>query len=1483
MSDQAPWEDYNSAHPEANDEKPWEQYAKQAASEPVRDIGADTTGMPSVPAAFMERLKKGNDIHNAFDRIGSAVGQGAGEGLGSSPFGIEIGSEMDKGLRELGIFNQPGERSPIRMMNEALIRPTSAAVDAVFRLTEAANRAGARGIAQLTAEVGGDQNVEKNTNELDQFGQIAMLLAGSGEFSRPKAGPSGAIDQKVGGLPHPEDFPMAAKVLTDGTETNAAHVEAKVQRLWQEHGMHPAEVVADAENNPVLHQQLLSRTADLPEEYAGLTPNIYGKADWHRWDSDAQAATATRQLKDGTVVPAPDAVATYLQQFGDEAGFKFQVGPETTDKFQDRPFNQPSYQSKEIIYPDGRKVLQGNVYIPDNADSLFRNWYGLGKNEVLFHEVGHALDHFLFPGEGLTTRAELAKTPGLIEEMTEANKQFAPKLWSMNAEYRGKGRELMADSIAAWLSNPELRKQMPIFTEKYGAILEKYKDIAERALPKKTDGINWDMPPGDKGFQGGGPGGEIPRNDGGGNGGGGPPPSSGLELPAPPPSPASLAAARQSILDRLSIGETPKGTAKLAFSRFYTAIVDKFFPISEARKGVELTAENDPYKLVRLYAGWTGKADHMLNEGTFDFHTYENNGPSLKSILDPVKDDLDGFRAFAAAARAAEMDSRGLAHGFDMNAVRMYGKENTAKYGPVMKQLVEYQNNVSAYLRDSGVLSERAYDAMLEANKLFVPFHRVMGDEATFGGRLGGANLTARNPIKTLEGSTREVIDPIESIIKNTYLLTSMAEKNTVGTKLIDMLLDQRAHEARDGRAPEMSNLPQVVNPGEGKAVSTWMERNGMKADPDLNVVLRDAATPDRTGEISIFRDGTRFTYQVDADLAAAMKGLDTQSIGLIERLFAPMASSLRAGAILNPEFAARHTIRDFLYSFIKTNDGFYSPIDAAKGLIGLVTKDADYWQWQKSGGANSTLVSLDRRYLQDSLSELNGDTGLFTRAYNVVIDPSATWLQKGGAVAGLPFSAIGKYVIHPAQLLAELAMNMNHLGGFKRALRDSAADVHSNLPVPEGSAMGPSGPTKGDLLNAGWQSRNTGIDIARTGSQTKSVNMISAFLNAKIQDTTQIVEAMGKTPISTSMRMAIGVTIPSLALWAYNKDDSRYQELPEWEKDVFWIVPTNSWEKADPKQAASRPSDQVRVVNGETFVNNGTIWRIPKPFSTGVLFGSGAERLADLLYNQNKEAFKGFFHSLRESTVGDLTPNAITPMLEQSANRTQYTGRTLIPQQLEKGLPEYQFAPYTSELAKKLGQVVSAFPGMREASVGKEGDYANAATRALSSPILIENYVRGWTGSLGTYAFQAVNKAGQLIGALDNPPHAAATMADIPLVKAFVARYPSANAQSISDFYDAYDRNQKFFNSYQQQAKQGNADAMARIQAAGGDEVFSKLDAIKKTIGEHYTLIRSIDAMPETQMKPFEKRQLIDSIYFSMIRVGQQGKSMLEQIAKTH
>lgn len=871
-----------------------------------------------------------------------------------------------------------------------------------------------------------------------------------------------------------------------------------------------------------------------------------------------------------------------------------------------------------------------------------------------------------------------------------------------------------------------------------------------------------------------------------------------------PPPEGSIEAAQQKVLDRISIGE---GDAKrpYSFDRLYTEAIDDLHPIQKASE--------DAYQLARLTRGQFGKAEVFLEQGTFDFNTYKTNGAPLAEILKPVRDDLNGLRAYMTSKRAIELEASGRKTGVPIEEARQVVAEG-GQYEKIAADLVGYQARVLQYLKDAGVLGEEAHAAMLEANKHYVPFYRVMGNEAGGGG--AGKSLGPVNPIKRLKGSTRKIVDPIESIIKNTYAYVSIAERNQAGIALIDALKAQ-GEKVNVVKAPKAE--PELIE---------HLTEQGV-TDPGKVAEFVQAATPPDGTTIRAYRNGVREEVTVnDTDLVRAFQGLDAQSTGMLTKIFSVPARTLRAGAVLAPDFMARNVIRDFMTAIVNSK-GLFTPLDTAKGLVSVVRRDADFQNWLKAGGANSTMVALDRAYLQESLTKLAGETGLMERSWNVVKSP-----------------------LNGLRMMSELLENATRLGEFKKVAAGETS--------------------KAALQEAAFASREVTLDFARMGAKMRAYNMLTAFANAQIQGVDRIVRAFGDRPVNTTLKVAGSITMPSILLWWANQGDKRVEELPPWQKDLFWIIATDKWQPIDPADAAGKPAHMVRTVNGKTEFNNGSIWRIPKPFELGVMFGSGVERVLDATIGKNKEAFDHF----TKSVVGVLTPNifptAAQPLIEQWANRSSFTDRTLIPADMEKHLPEYQYTPYTTQLSRKLGQVVAAFPGMREASTDP-GNTAGPAARALSSPILIENYIRSWTGGMGVYALNAADAALRKTGVLPDPVTPTPTLADIPFVKAFAVRYPSAGTQSIQDFYDENEKTKRFFDTYMARAKEGDVEAMGRISEAGGPQMFMRLDAIKDTLSEHSKLIRDIYKNP--QMPADEKRQLIDGLYYSMIEIGRAGRDM--------
>lgn len=861
-------------------------------------------------------------------------------------------------------------------------------------------------------------------------------------------------------------------------------------------------------------------------------------------------------------------------------------------------------------------------------------------------------------------------------------------------------------------------------------------------------------------------------------------------LPGKGPSPDPQAA----ILDR--IGTNEKGSRLPTWDDVYTAVVDDLHPIKQFEKAMRGDKDIDsvvgPYELARLTRGAYGMADHFLEYGTFNFNTRDITGKSLKDVLKPVEKDLDGFRAYAVAERAIELEKRGIQTGVPMVDAQAVVNAGRGKYGQVLKELQDYQTELVTYLRDAGVISPEQFSAMLEANKNYVPFYRLAGDEFGAPGT-AGRGFAVRNPIKGIKGSESKIVDPIESIIKNTYLYITIAERNNVGRAMHRLVRENP--DAAAALGVEVVKTPvrpiQITAKETGAdMVAQFLREHGIDVQlADTITVFRGQRQPVGPDQIRFFENGKPVTLRVPEAVAQAMKGMDHHSFSLLTKILALPAKGLRAGTVLSPEFMARNFTRDQLSAFINSVSGFRPIWDTLSGFGSLMKKDQEYQRLLRSGGANAAFVSIDRQYIQNHIFKLSQETGLLRSTWNVVRSP-----------------------LELLRVLSETIENSTRLGEFKRV-----------------TAKG------GNLRKGGMAAREVVLDFQRVGAQMRALNMVSAFLNPSIQGMDKIVRVFKDRPVETTVKVLAGVTLPSVLLWVVNHDDPRWKEIPQWQKDVFWIVMTDD-----------------------------AIHRLPKPQELGLLFGTIPERILEAYFTENPDAFKEFRQSVLEGMVPNYLPTFAQPIIEHFANRSTFTGNPIVPSDIEGLLPEYRYTEYTHEVTKMLGSAIAAFPGMK---------HADAA-----SPAVIENYWRAWTGGLGMYLLDAADRALVAAGVAPDPVKPAATLADLPIIKAFVVRYPSAQAQSIQSFYDKYYERKQVYDTVLALARDGNIEAM-RKEYALAPGAMANLDGMREALTNLSKMVRLIHKNPE--FTPDEKRQLIDSLYMQMILIAREGNKAMEEIDK--
>jgi hypothetical protein len=861
----------------------------------------------------------------------------------------------------------------------------------------------------------------------------------------------------------------------------------------------------------------------------------------------------------------------------------------------------------------------------------------------------------------------------------------------------------------------------------------------------------------------------------------------------------------KAVLDRVvQLGREP-WWRKVSFDKIYTKTIDRLFPIKmavdEAARGNIAGPEVDAYRLERLTAGVFGKGAQFIKLGTFDFDTYQTVGRSYQSIMDMLKTvgpsgekiyDLDGFRAYMVSRRAIELEDRQIEHGIPIDAARAVVAAGQAKFEPVFQARLEYRRHLLDYLEKSGILDPARRSAMEELNAAYVPFYRFFDGEER-----ANTSRQVRNPIKTIKGSLRQVIDPIESDIKDTFLFINLAEKNASRKALVAL-------------GPQFAEkIPNPVRPialSEAE-LQRYLNDHGIPASASgtaLEIFRAMRSLPGRD-EIVVYEGGRPATFRVNPDVAEAFNQSDRSTAGILSAMLNAPASLLRAGVTLSPDFFPRNLIRDALSAFIYAGS---NPVKTAKGFVSIVRRDDAFQSWMKSGGPNATLVAMDRNYIREHLFELSAETGLSERAWNVVKTP-----------------------IEILRVISEIAENSTRLGMVRDQMRDAQ--------------------TKAQMQALAYIAREGTVDFARRGSDPllQKYTHMTAFMNPGIQGIDRMFRALVDNPTGTIAKSFAAITIPSLLLWWANKDDKRIQEIPRWERDLFWLVPTEKH-----------------------------IFRIPKPFELGVLFGTLPERLMDEFVAHKPDALKDIDNTLMSAFGVNLIPTITQPAIEQFANRNLFTGHSLVSATEEKLLPEYQYNVYTTELAKKLGQMFGAFPGLKKSSLGNEGDFMPGVARALTNPTLIENYVRAWSGGLGTYALKIADAGLRKAGVLPDPVLPTDTLADVPFVKAFVVRYPSASAEPIQDFYDTYNGHKKVWDTIMVLAQEGNAEAVAR-EMRFDPAAAVQLTGIRTAIGEHAKLIRDVYKNPD--MSRDDKRQLIDTMYMRMIDLSETGLQMFREVEK--
>lgn len=334
------------------------------------------------------------------------------------------------------------------------------------------------------------------------------------------------------------------------------------------------------------------------------------------------------------------------------------------------------------------------------------------------------------------------------------------------------------------------------------------------------------------------------------------------------------------------------------------------------------------------------KSQQRLRDKIADLNDKINNLPEYQQLIESDKkvDDkhqeqreayqkeIEGYQAKIDKAEKTIMEVPRTEDGLSLtedrcNKVMMkYMKE----YGEAQQDLVHFSKVTTSILYDAGVISKKRYKELQERWPNYIPMFRVFEDneEVDFG-----------DSLKPMHGSTRRIINPLDSIIRNTYDFVKKAERNKARQLLAD--------------------LTRISDVGE------YIEEV-------------DNAKPNDKTTITFYENGERKYLQTDPDIVKAVNNMGREESNWVLRLLHGPAKIARACfTTINPSFALRNLIRDSTDATIYSKYGF-KPWDFVRGFLHAVHRDELFYEWLSSGAAQASAISLDRDYTQATLNQMS-------------------------------------------------------------------------------------------------------------------------------------------------------------------------------------------------------------------------------------------------------------------------------------------------------------------------------------------------------------------------------------------------------------------------------------------------------------------------------------------------------------------------------
>jgi hypothetical protein len=536
--------------------------------------------------------------------------------------------------------------------------------------------------------------------------------------------------------------------------------------------------------------------------------------------------------------------------------------------------------------------------------------------------------------------------------------------------------------------------------------------------------------------------------------------------------------------------------------------------------------------------------------------------------------------------------------------------------------------------------------------------------------------------------------------------------------------------------------------------------------------VVKEGSAED--GVLVYKADGKEVRFQVDDPaLVAAVAAMRPEQHSGLYKALTEVTAFFRNGITASPAFMIRNLVRGTTAGFVQTGKNIGAGGWAGTGLVRALRNDR-------------------------SIRELKAISG--TGAY--------TFGGSGGGAAALLRRSTGaQRDAMPIAVVRKMWGALERLGeATELADRDA---IYRNL-LRDGKSK----------AEAAYQAMNL-INYSRRGA-SKSLRVLLPlvpFLNARIQGLYRMAETQTTGPERTKKLAGVAargmvLTAASMALYALQGDDDRYDDEPLHRKLAYYIV----------------YAGDTRIL-------------IPKAFEFGAIFSTLPELVVDAVAkNEGKRLAQGLAQTVLTTFAFNPIPQPALPILENIANYNFFTGREIENARLQNMRPGDRYTAATPHVLRELGRAMNF------------------------SPVQIENLIRGYTGTMGMSFLAGIDSIGRAAGAFPNEP--SGPFGDYGLFSDFMTDQigsmyrvgPDRANRWVGDLYEMSRDINQAWRHVQALGEAGEVEEARRAAEAGNVGLRTFLNRQTRALGKINAQIRRVE--DDAGMDGRRKRAELDRLY---------------------